>query len=108
MGKKFEYLVDEFIKKIRSTNIDSSTEITLTIHWVDIDGNEVYAEPKSMLPLVKVFGPEDATQAFALACFVSEGINNVKRHILDTPDGPITRKAHPYPVYLGDITLEII
>jgi hypothetical protein len=109
MGARFEHLVDKYSGQIKAAEISGSTDVVLIFHWTDEAGIPVSANRESLVPSIKVegFGAGEAAQNFARSMFVGTILDNLKRRILDTPDGPILLPGWPAPVQLRDIELEI-
>lgn len=109
MGKRFEHLVDPFTARVKAADIGPSTEVALVLHWADEQGQDLPASRESLVPKVSVTRPghEEAARRLAANLLLATILENLKRCILDAPDGSIPSRKWPTPIVIRDITLEI-
>jgi hypothetical protein len=110
MGQKFAHLIDGFVEQIRSAGIGPATDVALIFHLVDDEGNQVKILRISLLPTVRAQGSDQvATQAVASYMLVSAVIHNMRVVVLDPKvDGPLPSNSPSPPLFVQDITLEIV
>jgi hypothetical protein len=111
MSERYEDRADEFVKRVKATEIGLSTEVWLIYHCVDLYGNELAPIRTALEPSTKVDWPGNSGAAAQFAAYLHVGticdnIDTIVRHL---PECPVRlHEGPPHPVIVRDVEMEIV
>jgi hypothetical protein len=105
----FSAMADKFIEQVRSTNLETTTEVNLIYHAVDADGNPLPVWRDSIFASLTSQEIPDVVKKFVEELHRDHIIRNIESVVRYFPSGQLMMRAYGGQIVtITDIELEII